>query len=112
MTESNPTGRRAFLWSSGFALAGLGLSPAFLRAATEQTPAKASGKVLVLVFQRGACDGLAMVPPLGDGHYQAYRPTLALEPSGEGAALRLDDTFGLHPSLSAFKPFYEAGQLA
>ncbi len=112
MTESDPTGRRAFLRSSGLALAGLGLSPALLRAATDQLPVKSSGKVLVLVFQRGACDGLAMVPPLGDGHYSAYRPTLALEPSGDGAALRLDDTFGLHPSLSAFKPFFDAGQLA
>lgn len=111
MSASNPIDRRGFLRSSGLALAGLGLSPNLLRAAMDNAPAKA-GKVLVLVIQRGACDGLAMVPPLGDGHYHAYRPTLALESSGDGAALKLDGTFGLHPSLAALKPFYDVGHLA
>ena len=112
MSQANRLDRRNFLASSGLALAGLGLSPSFLRAALDQAPTRMGGKVLVLVIQRGACDGLAMVPPLGDGHYHAYRPTLALEAQGDGAALKLDDTFGLHPSLTALKPFYDAGQLA
>ena len=37
-------------------------------------------RTLVVVFLRGAADGLALVPPLGDDHFHRARPRLAAEP--------------------------------
>ncbi len=74
-----------------------------------------AGKTLVVVFMRGGVDGVSMLPPLGDPAYAKLRPTLRLyapEHGGPDAALRLDATFGLHPALSALKPFYDSKQLA
>ena len=62
---------------------------------------QSSGR-LVLVFLRGAYDGLSMLVPHGDPHYVAIRPNIAI-PKPDGtlkAALPLDDTFGLHPAVS------------
>jgi uncharacterized protein (DUF1501 family) len=67
---------------------------------------------LVLVILRGAMDGLAAVPPLGDPHYARLRGDLALPSDGEGAAARLTDVFGLHPSLSFLRARWAAGELA
>ena len=56
---------------------------------------------LVVVILRGAMDGLAMLPPYGDGHYARLRGELALPtPGNTGGALKLDGLFGLHPSFS------------
>jgi len=105
--------RRFFLKSSGLAMLGLGFAPGFLSRAVAARTA-ANKKILLAVFQRGGADGLSMVPPVGDPEYYALRPTLAIARpgEGEGAALKLDDTFGLHPALSSLAPLYEAGALA
>jgi len=105
--------RRFFLKSSGLAMLGLGFAPGFLSRAVAARTA-ANKKILLAVFQRGGADGLSMVPPVGDPDYYALRPTLAIARpgEGEGAALKLDDTFGLHPALSSLAPLYEAGALA
>jgi len=105
--------RRFFLKSSGLAMLGLGFAPGFLSRAVAARAA-ANKKILVAIFQRGGADGLSMVPPVGDPEYYALRPTLAIARpgEGEGAALKLDDTFGLHPALSSLAPLYEAGALA
>ena len=105
--------RRFFLKSSGLAMLGLGFAPGFLSRAVAARTA-ANKKILLAIFQRGGADGLSMVPPVGDPEYYALRPTLAIARpgEGEGAALKLDDTFGLHPALSSLAPFYEAGALA
>jgi len=101
--------RRLFLQASGssLAFAGLGLAPSFLRAAADAPVAK--GKVLVLLIQRGACDALSVLPPVGEPRYYDLRPTIAIPASD---AIKLDGTFGLHPSLSALKPFFDAKVLA
>ena len=101
--------RRLFLQASGsgLAFAGLGLAPSFLRAASAE-PAK-RGKVLVLLLQRGACDALSVLSPLGEPRYYELRPSIAI-PAAD--ALRLDGGFGLHPSLAALKPFYDQKVLA
>lgn len=52
---------------------------------------------LVLVLLRGALDGLAAAPPVGDPHYARVRGELALGPA---AGLQLDDLFSLHPALA------------
>src|SRR5262249_56537277 len=66
----------------------------------------------VLVIMRGALDGLAAVPPLGDRDYAELRRELALRPPGEnGGALPLGGLFGLHPSLAFLQRCYAAREL-
>lgn len=80
----------------------------------------ATGKTLVVVFQRGGCDGLNTVVPYGDDEYYKLRPTIAIAPPNAGdpeAAIPLSDRihadfFGLHPALAAFDSIYQAGDLA
>jgi uncharacterized protein (DUF1501 family) len=69
---------------------------------------------LVLVFLRGAYDGLSMLVPHGDPHYALLRPTIGIaKPDGTSrAALKLDDTFGLHPACAALLPLWQQGVLA
>lgn len=50
----------------------------------------------VLVLLRGALDGLAAAPPIGDPDYARLRGELALSAAG---LTRLDDLFALHPAL-------------
>lgn len=118
--------RRVFLKQSGIALASVGLAPSlgpwFLRntvyAAEPQRQRSATGgrKILICIFQRGAVDGLSMVVPHGDTNYYTHRTLgtggIALGRTGEGGVIDLDGTFGLHPSLAALKPLYNAGHLA
>lgn len=59
----------------------------------------------VLVVLRGAVDGLAMVPPYGDGNYTKARGELAID-----APRKLDGLFGLHPSLETVGRLYDAGE--
>src|SRR3984957_15694825 len=107
--------RRFFLKSSALAMVGVGATLAWLSralyAADAPTPRK---KVLVAIFQRGAVDGLNVVVPHGEKRYYEMRPTIAIpRPNGTpDTAIDLDGMFGLHPSLSALKPIYDAGQLA
>ncbi len=64
---------------------------------------------LVVIFLRGAADGLALVPPVGDDDYYRARPILGIRPA---RAIRLDGLFGLNPALERLKPIYDAGDLA
>jgi len=110
--------RRVFLKSGGLSLVTLGLSPSFLRrtALAMDLPRAARGKTLVVLFQRGAADALNVVVPFGDRNYYAARPQLAIgdpsRTSGAAGAIDLDGFFGLHPSLSSFKPLWDRGLLA
>jgi uncharacterized protein (DUF1501 family) len=108
----NPS-RRRFLKSTGLGFLALGLPPSFLvRAAQAQQAGK--GKVLVVVFQRGAMDGLNAVIPFKDPIYYTLRPSIAIaEPAaGEERAIDLDGFYGLHPALAPLKSIYDKGQLA
>ena len=69
---------------------------------------------MVLVFLRGAFDGLSMLPPHGDAMYSQIRPNIAI-PKPDGTlktALSLDDIFGLHPACAALLPLWQQGVLA
>src|SRR5215468_8465892 len=67
---------------------------------------------LVLVIMRGALDGLAAVPPLGDRDYPELRREFTLRAPGEtGGALPLDGFFGLHPALTFLQQRYAAREL-
>ncbi|MFQ5777573.1 MAG: DUF1501 domain-containing protein [Terriglobia bacterium] len=105
--------RRFFLKSSGIALVGLGAVPRFLARAAATTAGK--GKMLVVIFQRGAADGLNIVVPHAEKSYYDLRPTIAIprpSRSDEQAALDLDGFFGFHPALAPFKQLYDDGLLA
>jgi uncharacterized protein (DUF1501 family) len=109
--------RRYFLKSGGIALATFATPPSFLmRTALAQTDSgRGSDRpILIAIFQRGAADGISMVVPFGDKHYQMNRPQIAIpEPSrSDERAIDLDGFFGLHPSLDSLKPIYDAGHLA
>lgn len=72
-----------------------------------------SGPRLVVVFLRGAIDGLNVVAPFAEDHYYEYRPTIAVAKPGEpNGLIDLDGHFGLHPALSSLKPLWDTGELA
>jgi len=106
--------RRVFLKSGGVAMLGMSALPAFLQRAVAATPMP-NRKKLVVLFQRGAADGLNIVVPFGEREYYRMRPTIAIpEPrrGGEAAAIDLDGFFGLHPSLAPLEPLFHGRQLA
>src|SRR3984893_16364390 len=106
--------RRYFLKQGGIAMVGLSAMPAFLQRAVAATPMP-NKKQLVVLFQRGAMDGLNVVVPFGEPNYYRLRPTIAIpEPrrGGTDAALGLDGFFGLPPSLQPIFPLFQNRQLA
>ena len=106
--------RRYFVKNGGIAMFGLASLPSFLQRAVATTSAPGKKKMVVL-FQRGAVDGLNVVVPFAEPNYHRLRPTIAIaEPrrGGADAAIDLDGFFGLHPSLQALQPLFQNGQLA
>ena len=94
------------------AVAGLGVSVSFLgRAAFAASEGDLARRKLVVVICRGGMDGLSVSPPVGDRDYAALRGRIAIAPFGQpGGALKLDDTFGLHPALAQVHQLALAGQ--
>ncbi|MGB2662383.1 MAG: DUF1501 domain-containing protein [Candidatus Acidiferrum sp.] len=106
--------RRYFLKQSGIGLVGLSTMPAFLQRAAASTTG-AGKKQLVVLFQRGAADGLNIVVPFAEPNYYRMRPTIAIpapKRGGGDAVLDLDGFFGLHPGLAALTPLFQKNQLA
>jgi uncharacterized protein (DUF1501 family) len=86
--------RRQFLTASALA-AGGALITSRLAFASTNTSSR-----LVFIILRGALDGLTAVPPYGDAEYARLRREIAIPPPGAAnGAIRLDNLFGLHPSL-------------
>ncbi len=103
--------RRRFLALGGLTVAGWGLVPAWARAAA--AAARGSRKTLVVLFQRGAADGLNIIPPYADPAYRKARPTIRIaEPGRPEGALDLNGTFGLHPRLAPLLPLWKEGRFA
>jgi uncharacterized protein (DUF1501 family) len=103
------TNRRFFLRNGALAIAGTAALPGFLvRSVLAETPGAKTNR-LVVIFQRGAADGLNVVVPYREKNYYSMRPTIAIP---ENKVLDLDGFFGLHPSLASFKPLYDQGHLA
>jgi uncharacterized protein (DUF1501 family) len=97
--------RRRFLARAG-ALAASAALPRVLFART------GGAARLVVVVLRGALDGLAAVPPHGDGDYADLHRELAIPaPGSPDGALPLDGTFGLHPSLGFLHERFLSGEL-
>ena len=106
--------RRYFLKQGGVAMVGLSAMPAFLQRAVAATPMP-NKKQLVVLFQRGAADGLNIVVPFGESNYYRMRPSIAIpqpKRGGNDAAIDLDGFFGLHPSLAPLEPLFHKNQVA
>jgi uncharacterized protein (DUF1501 family) len=101
--------RRFFLHKGAFALAGTATIPTFLVRSVLAQTAPAPKQRLVVVFQRGAADGLNIVVPYREKNYYALRPGIAIP---QNQVIDLDGSFGLHPAMSAFKSLYDQGHLA
>src|SRR5262245_57944890 len=99
--------RREFLTRSSL-IAFAPLVPQFLaRTALAVHPKR--NKVLVVLEMAGGNDGLNTVIPYADALYYKNRPTLGV-PKKE--VLRIDDSVGLHPSLTALQALLQEQQLA
>src|SRR4051812_24999895 len=117
--------RRVFMKAGGIALFSLGAGPKFLTRAALAAPGPGAAKrrkVLVTIFQRGAMDSLAAVPPVDAATLQGLRPRLALSTTNRAAAaaasteggglIDLGVGFGLHPALAPLQPLWQEKRLA
>src|SRR4051794_31999066 len=93
--------RRAFLSAAGGLVAWSHL-PSFARAGGRDPR-------LIVIILRGALDGLALAPPVGDPDYASLRGDLALGLPGVSQVLRLDGFFGLNDAMPALHASYQAG---
>jgi len=105
------TNHRFFLRNGALAIAGTTAIPSFLvrSVMAEAQAVTAPGRQLVVIFQRGAADGLNVVVPYREKNYYAMRPGIAIP---DNQVIDLDGFFGLHPALAPFKPLYDQGHLA
>jgi len=102
--------RRVFLRNGALAVVGTAAVPSFLaRAAFGATENGDRAKRLVVIFQRGAADGLNIVIPHGEPQYYAMRPSINIP---RKSVLDLNGFFGLHPSLAPFQTLWQQGHLA
>jgi len=110
--DSTEISRRRFLLASGTAVAAIHAPRVWAQAAPAGTRPAGPGR-LVVVFLRGAYDGLSALVPYADADYYSLRPNIAIAaPDGSAqTALRLDNTFGLHPALAPLLPLWQQGVL-
>ena len=102
--------RRIFLRNGALAVVGTAAVPSFLtRAALASIENGGRTTRLVVIFQRGAADGLNIVVPHGEPQYYALRPSINIP---RKAVLDLDGFFGLHPAMAAFQPLWQQKHLA
>lgn len=69
----------------------------------------AQGKTLIVVQMAGGNDGLNTIVPYTDSAYYQARPTLAIQ---QADVLDLNGRVGMHPSLTALQPLWQANKLA
>ena len=92
------------------AIVGTAAIPSFLARAVYASPLPVTGKRrMVVIFQRGAADGLNIVVPHAESAYYQMRPTINIP---RQQVIDLDGFFGLHPSMAAFKPLWDQQHLA
>jgi uncharacterized protein (DUF1501 family) len=102
--------RRVFLKGGAMAVVGTAAIPSFLtRAAFGAVQPSASNRRLVVIFQRGAADGLNIVIPHAEKSYYAMRPSINIP---REQVIDLNGFFGLHPSLAPLKPLWDQKYLA
>ena len=102
--------RRVFLRNGALAIVGTAALPSFLtRAAYGAESLGSLNKRLVVIFQRGAADGLNIVVPHGEAAYYSMRPSISIP---RNAVLDLDGFFGLHPAMTSLQPLWKQRHLA
>ncbi|MBE9041464.1 DUF1501 domain-containing protein [Oscillatoriales cyanobacterium LEGE 11467] len=75
--------------------------------------AQSHQKRLIVIFLRGAIDGLSVVVPYREADYYELRRGVSVpKPGEEDGAIDLDGQFGLHRSLEALMPLWEEKSLA
>jgi len=102
---------RAVIKDGALAVVGASALPSFLTRSVlaQATTAQSQGKKLVVIFQRGAADGLNIVVPYREKSYYEMRPTIAIP---QDQLIDLDGFFGLHPAMQSLKPLWDQGHLA
>jgi uncharacterized protein (DUF1501 family) len=105
------TSRRTLIQSAGL----LSASALLPRVWAQRAPAHPSAQGrMVVVFLRGAYDGLSALVPYADKDYYAIRPSIAIAaPDGtRDTALKLSDQWALHPALAPLLPLWQQGVMA
>ena len=102
--------RRVFMKGGALAIVGTSAIPSFLtRSVLAESTAVGSKRKLVVIFQRGAADGLNIVIPHAEPSYFEMRPTIAIP---REQVLDLNGFFGLHPAMTSLMPLWKQGHLA
>jgi len=65
-------------------------------------------RILVVVELSGGNDGLNTVVPFGNDEYYRVRPNIGIR---ESDAIKIEDGFGLHPSMVGFERLYKDGMM-
>ncbi|RWP44426.1 MAG: DUF1501 domain-containing protein [Mesorhizobium sp.] len=91
--------RRQFLTLAGAGLGSMLIAPRIVFANVE------TDRRFVFIIQRGAADGLDTIIPYADPAYRALRGPLAIDDP-----IKLDGTFGLHPSLTGLRKLHQDKQ--
>ncbi len=99
--------RKEFIQLGSLATASV-FMPQFLKAFESGKLVPPGNKVAVIIQLSGGNDGLNTVIPYRNDLYFKNRPKLGIQ---KNVALSLTDEAGLHPSLTAFKEFYDDGSL-
>ena len=105
--------RRNFLIQTGIfsatALTAIGAHTWVAKSATQ----KDNPQRLIVIFLRGAVDGLSVAVPQFEPLYYEMRSRIAIPRVGQPeGVLDLDGKFGLHPGLADMMPFWKQGNLA
>ena len=103
--------RRALMRNGAMAVVGTAALPSFLTRTALAADASLGGKNqrVVVLFQRGAADGLNIVVPHAEPYYYQARSSIAIP---RNQVLDLDGFFGLHPALADFRPLWDQRHLA
>ncbi|MEO6079287.1 MAG: DUF1501 domain-containing protein [Steroidobacteraceae bacterium] len=94
----------------GAAAAALTAVPGILVSRVSFAAPAAGDARFVFVLLRGALDGLAAVPPVGDANYRQLRGALAL--NDLPGLVPLNDLFALHPAMGFLAEQWRARQLS
>lgn len=101
MTDIQAPTRRELLLASGVLFAWAYLPKAALASGRDPR--------FLLIVLRGALDGLAAVPPIGDPNWVGLRGEYALTAHSSHPVLPLDNFFGLNPAMPNFHRMFRAG---
>ncbi len=105
--------RRDFLINAGIFAASTLTSVGTHAYIARSTTSNDNQKRLIVIFLRGAVDGLNIVVPHGETAYYQARPKIAIpKPGDQEGVLDLDGHFGLHPALAPLIPLWKQGTLA